>query len=421
MKAKATALVLLTVLGLSQPARAQEVLEQLGERLSFSLAGGRVGVQLGGSLELEGYSASDPVGDLVTGAADEFLNPRFTLYLDAQIGPRAYLFGHARVDRGFDVYTLNKHAQIRFDEYALRYALSKSAGGGLFLQAGRFATVVGNWTKRHAAWENPFITAPLPYDNLTGVWDVASVPNAEVLLAWAHVQPVGAAAAVLGDKHLRLPIVWGPAYGHGVALSGRAGRFDASIEIKATGLSARPERWSEAFGSGERPTVNARMGWRPNPLWDLGLSVSRGEYLDRAPHPRIPAGYSRHDYRETVIAHDLAFAWRHFQLWGEIYAARFDVPRLQALDTVAGYVEAKYRFTPTFSTAVRWNQQHFSTVSDPAGAAVRWGRQVWRLDVAPAWRFTSNTQFKLQFSLRHERPAREELTRLLAAQLAVRF
>jgi hypothetical protein len=156
-------------------------------------------------------------------------------------------------------------------------------------------------------------------------------------------------------------------------------------------------------------------------MWNLGLSISEGEYLDRSPHDRIPAGFSRHDYRETVIAQDLAFAWRHFQLWAEVYAARFRVPLMKDLDTVAGYVEAKYRFSPRFSTAVRWNQQYFGTVTNAAARTVHWGRQVWRLDVAPAWRFTSNTQLKLQFSVRHESPAREDLTRLLGVQLNVRF
>jgi hypothetical protein len=412
-------LVVALALVLTLPA--QEVLERLGERLNFSLADGALRVRVSGSAELEGYAASDPVGDLVSGDEDRFFIPRLTLYLDAQFGRRGYFFAQGRVDRGFDVYTEDASTTARFDEYALRFELSEPGTGRLFLQAGRFATVVGNWTRRHPAWENPFITAPLPYDNLTAIWDVAPVPNADVLLTWAHVRPVGNAAAVLDDKHLRLPIVWGPAYGQGVALAGRWGRLDYAGEIKATNLSARPDRWDEGFGGVERPTVSARVGWRPDPAWNLGLSFSRGEYLDRSLHTRIPAGFDRHDYRETVIAQDLSFAWRHFQLWGEVYAARFAAPRVGNLDTVAGYVEAKYRFTPRFSAAVRWNQQFFGRVTDAAGESVRWGRETWRLDVAPAWRLTPQTQFKLQYSLRHEQPARERLTELFAAQLTVRF
>ncbi|HEX2860203.1 MAG TPA: hypothetical protein VHN79_01130 [Lacunisphaera sp.] len=400
---------------------AQEVLERLGERLNFSVADGRVRLRVSGSLELEGYAFSDPVADLVSGERDVFFNPRLTVYLDVQVGSRGYVFGQVRADRGFDAYTAEKKSELRFDEYAVRYELSEEGSGRLFLQAGRFATVAGNWTKRHAAWENPFITAPIPYDNLTAVWDVRPAPAADVLLEWAHVRPVGSAAAVLADKDLRLPIVWGPAYSHGIALAGRWGRLDYAGEIKATGLSSRPSRWDEGFGGGERPTVTARVGWRPDAAWNLGVSVSRGEYLDRAAPARIPAGYDRHDYRQTVIAQDLSFAWRHFQLWAEWFAARFTAPGVGNLATVAGYVETKYRFTPRFSLALRWNQQFFGHATDVAGRSTRWGRETWRLDLAPAWRLTPQMFVKLQYSVRREAPARERLTDALAVQFGLRF
>jgi hypothetical protein len=406
-------------LGLALPA--QEALERFGERLNFSLADGGLRVRVSGSLELEGYMFSDPVADLVSGEAESFSNPRLTLFLDAQAGARAYLFAQVRGDRGFDAYAVEKKTEVRVDEYAVRYELSEPGTGRLFLQAGKFATVVGSWTKRHAAWENPFITAPMPYDNLTAVWDVAPVPSVNVLLSWAHVQPVGSATAVLADKNLRLPVVWGPAYGQGVALAGRWGRLDYAGEIKGTGLSARPERWDQAVGRIERPTISARVGWRPDPAWNLGFSASSGEYLDRSSHPRIPSGYNRHDYRETVFAHDLSFAWRHFQLWAELYAARFEAPGVGNLDTLAGYVETKYRFTPVFSLALRWNQQFFGHVTTADGQTSRWGRQTWRIDVAPAWRITPQTQLKLQYSLRHEQPARERFTEALSVQLSMRF
>lgn len=400
---------------------AQEALERLGERLNFGFANGALRVRLSGSFELEAHSSSETTADLVSGGDDTLLNPRFTLYLDAQAGTRGYIFAQGRVDRGFDVYAPQEKTEARFDEYALRVELSEPGTGRLFAQAGKFATAVGNWTKRHAAWDNPFITAPLPYDNLTAMWDVAPPPSTEVLLAWAHVRPAGAAEAVLADKRQRLPVIWGPAYGQGMALAGQWGRFDYTAELKSVGLSSRPERWDERFGDTERPTASVRLGWQPNPMWILGLSASRGEYLDRTTHPRIPVGFTRHDYRETLVAHDLSFAWRHFQLWAEVMAARFETPRLGSFDTLAWYTEAKYRFTPRFSAAMRWGQQHFDRVATTTGDRVQWGRQTWRFEVAPAWRFTAQMQFKLQFGLHHEAPAQEDVVQSIAGQFNVRF
>lgn len=400
---------------------AQEVLERLSDRLKFSLAGGRAQVNLGGSLELEGYAITDPVADLVSGGDDVFFIPRFTLNLDAQVGPRGYFFAQARVDRGFDVYYPEKKTEARLDEYALRWELSAPGTGRLLLQAGRFATVVGNWIQRYAAWDNPFVTAPLPYDNLTGVWDVAPAPSVAVLLAWAHVNPVGNARAVLADKKYRLPVIWGPAYAHGLAVAGKLGRLEYAGELKAVGLSSRPERWAEGFSSAERPTLSARLGWRPSQSWKLGFSASSGEYLDRSAHPQIPAGFDRHDYRQVMLAHDLNYAWHHFQFWGEVFAARFKIPLVANVDTVAYYLEAKYRFTPQFSGAIRWNQQWFDDVTNRAGQTLGAGRQTWRIDVVPTYRLTTQMQLKLQYSLRHDRPAREPRTQSLSAQLTIRF
>jgi hypothetical protein len=400
---------------------AQECLERLSQRLNYRTAGGRVQLRLSGSLELEGYAISDPVADLVSGDADNFFNPRFTLFLDAQLGERGYLFAQGRIDRGFDAYYPEKETEARFDEYALRWELSEPGTGRLFLQAGRFATVMGNWMPRHGAWDNPFVTAPLPYGNLTGVWDVAPVPSVEVLLAWAHVNPVGSAREVLANKEFRLPVIWGPAYAHGVAVAGKWGRLEYTGEIKAVGVSARPERWDEGFSGTERPTLSARVGWRPSASWNLGFSASRGEYLDRSGHRQIPAGFDRHDYQEIVLAHDLSYAWHHFQFWGEIYAARFKIPRIADLDTVAYYLEAKYRFTPQFSGAIRWNQQWFDDVTNRTGRTFGAGRQTWRIDVAPTYRMTTQMQLKLQYSLQRDRPAREDYTQSLSAQLTIRF
>ena len=411
---------IMLALGVASPA--QEAIERLADRLNGRSANGRVQVRLSGSVELEGYAVSDPVADLVSGAAESFFTPRINLYLDAQLGTRGYFFAQGRVDRGFDAYYADKQTEARLDEYALRLELAEPGSGRLFLQAGKFATVVGNWTKRHGAWDNPFITAPLPYENLTGVWDVVPVPATDVLLGWAHVSPVGSAQAVLADKQFRLPVIWGPAYAQGVALAGKWGRFEYAGELKAVGLSARPDRWDEGFSPVERPTLSARLGWRPGPSWNLGFSASTGEYLDRSDHAaRIPAGLSRHDYRQTLLAQDVSYAWHHFQFWGEVYAARFEVPRVANVDTLAYYLEAKYRFTPRFSGAVRWNQQWFGDVTNLAGASLPAGRQTWRFDVAPTCRLTTQLQLKLQYSLQHDRPSQENYTQSLSAQFTVRF
>ena len=90
-------------------------------------------------------------------------------------------------------------------------------------------------------------------------------------------------------------------------------------------------------------------------------------------------------------------------------------------ETTAYYFEAKYKFTPQFSGALRWNQQLYGSVPEGAGGRVRWGRNVWRIDIAPSYRFTPHIQFKLQYSLQNEDTGQRDYSNQLAAQFVMRF
>ena len=120
------------------------------------------------------------------------------------------------------------------------------------------------------------------------------------------------------------------------------------------------------------------------------------------------------------MAQDTGFAWHHLQVWAEIYASRFEIPNVGDADTVAYYAEAKYKFTPRLFTALRWNQQVFGNISH-RGVPTRWGRDVWRVDAAPGFRFTPHIQLKFQLSLQHGDTGARAYSRALATQLTVRF
>jgi len=122
-----------------------------------------------------------------------------------------------------------------------------------------------------------------------------------------------------------------------------------------------------------------------------------------------------------VLGGDAGFAWRHWQVWAEAYRARFAIPLVGNADTVAGYVEMKYKFTPQFFAALRWNQQFFDRIARASGQSVAWGRNIRRIDVAPAYRLTPHVQLKLQYSLQHEDGGPDSLRQLIAGQCTVRF
>ena len=385
---------------------AEDFLDRVDEALTFSAFHDKLRARLSGLMDLEGYYFQQPAPGLIDASGDSLFNPRLALFLDAQLGSHVYGFAQARLDRGFD--PSDGDAQVRLDEYALRGTPWND--GRFNVQAGKFATVVGNWKERHLSWENPLVTAPLPYENLTAIDDKE-----------APASPAEFLSQSLDEKYEHNPVIWGPSYTTGASMAGRLGKFDYAAEVKNASLSSRPESWSATAIGFEYPSFSGRVGFRPNPMWNFGFSASTGPYFRPEAQPTLPSGHSVGDYSEYVLGQDIRFAWHHWQLWAEVYEARFEVPRVGNADTLAYYLEAKYKFTPQLFGALRWNQQLFATVPDGQGGRAPWGHNLWRIDSALGYRFTAHTQLKLQYSLQHEDSGPRDVSNLIAAQFTLRF
>src|SRR6267154_2912115 len=144
-----------------------DLLDRVDAVLSMAAFQDNVRLRLSGTIDLEFYHFEQPAPGLIDSNIDNLFNPRLTLFLDAQLGSQIYFFAQSRLDRGFD--PAARGAQVRLDEYELRFTPWND--GRFNLQVGKFATVVGNRVPRHLSWENPFINAPLVYENITAVGD----------------------------------------------------------------------------------------------------------------------------------------------------------------------------------------------------------------------------------------------------------
>jgi hypothetical protein len=385
---------------------AEDFLDQVDDALTLNAFHGDVRAKLSGLLDLEVFRLDLPPPGLIETNHRFLANPRLSLFLDAQIGPHVYLFVQSRVDRDFDPH--DQEVRIRLDEYALR--INPWEADCFDLQVGKFATVVGNFVQRHLSWENPFITAPLPYENLTAVSDTQT--------------PSGLRDFVSGfvfDEDENIPLIWGPSYATGGSVAGKVGKFSYAAEIKNSALGSRPKSWSATEIGFENPTLSGRIGFQPNPAWNFGVSASDGPYFRPEAAATLPPGRSIGDYHEILLGQDISYALHHLQLWAEFYEVRFQVPRIGNADTFAYYLEGKYKFTPQLFGAMRWNQQLFGTVSDSTGGSARWGHDLWRIDTSLGYRFTAHTQLKLQYSFQDENSDSRDLVHTLAAQFTLRF
>src|SRR5438445_974694 len=380
-----------------------DFLDRLDTALTISAFHDNLRARLSGTLDLEIYHFEQPAPGLIDSSIDTFFNPRLTLFLDTQIGSQIYFFAQSRLDRGFD--PSDHGAQVRVDEYALR--VTPWDDGRLTAQIGKFATVVGNWVPRHLSWENPFINAPLVYENVTAIRDKAA-PYSPLNFIYGPYYY---------EKYVFDPVIWGPSYASGISISGRLDRFDYAAEMKNASLSSRPESWNVTEMGFDQPTFNARLGFRPDQAWNFGLSASDGAYFRSEAEQTLPRGRDIDDYRELVLGQDVSFALHHLQVWAEFYEARFEVPRVGDADTFAYYFEAKYKFTPQIFGAVRWNQQVFGKIDNDK----RWGNDLGKIDIAATYRFTPHAQLNLQYSFQQETAGPRDDNHLLAAQFTVRF
>ena len=384
-----------------------ELIDQVDSQLTFSSPDYDLRARVSGTLDNEFYHFNQPSPGLIDARSDNLFNPRLTLFLDGQLGSKIYFFAQSRLDRGFD--PTDQGAQIRADEYAIR--VTPWEDGRFNIQVGKFATVVGNWVSRHLSWDNPFVNAPLVYENVTGISDkVPPVSKRDFLTGFNPI-----------EKYEYNPVIWGPSYTSGISVSGRVEQFDYAVEMKNASLSSRPSSWNITTDGFDRPALDGRIGFRPAEPWNFGLSAAGGWYSLTQAEPTLPLGRDIYDYHQFLIGQDASFAWHHLQLWAECYEARFEVPHAGNADTLAYYLEAKYKFTPQLFGALRWNQQIFNTIDTGHNSSGHWSPDLVRLDLAAGYRFTAHTQLKLQYSFQQETSGAADHTHLFAAQFTVRF
>lgn len=381
-------------------ASGEGVLDSLDEALSISNADQTLRADLSFLADLELYVPETPAPGMIFSNEDAFVNPRLAVFLDIEATPYLQLHAQMRVDRGFDPGSV-PDGDVRLDEYYLR--LRPLGDDRLSIQVGKFATVFGNWVPRHLSWDNPFVTAPLPYEDVLGMTDRSVPPTPTAFLNRQNIP----------DKKADwVPLIWGPSYASGASVSGRIDWFDYAVEIKNASISSRPDAWDLGNVSLDHPTVTARLGARPSPEWAFGTSFSHGSYL---------LTEANQSADQTTWGLDASYQHHHWQLWGELMYSSFEVPNVGDAECVFYYLEAKYKITAQLFAALRWNQSFFGDVPNGLGGSAEWDRDAWRADLSLGWRISRHVQAKIQYSVGDKAGRDAEGDQLLATQLTVRF
>lgn len=388
---------------------AADPLETMDEALQWTSPAGDVAIELNGLLDLEVHYLDQTPPGLLFGTDDFLVSPRFSAFLEGRIGKRWSALAQLRADRGFDP-GASPDGAVRLDEYWLRCRLFDA--GQLNLQFGKSATLFGNWVQRHDSWHNPFINAPVAYEAVTTVGDLSAPASVDAFLARRDLPD---------RKDAWLPIVWGPSYATGASVFGQTKSWDYGVEIKNASLSSRPSVWDATQLSWEYPTVTARLGHRPNADWAVGTSWSHGAYLLPEAESSMPPDTTLGDFMQSTVGVDVRFARRHWEIWAEAMATRFEVPRAGEVEVLSYYIEARRKITPNLAAAVRWNQQFHDEIASAGGTSVRWDHDLWRAEVAATYRWTRYVQTKLQYGYTHLQGPIQQGEQYAGVQLTLRF
>lgn len=386
---------------------AQEWLDRIDDSLFIQSRDGNFRLDVSGLADLETYYIDELPPGLIFTDDEWFFNPRLSLFVDARLGDHLYGMVQVRFDRGFDP-AVEPDGDARFDEYLLRYTPFDNPT--LNIQAGKFATVLGNWVARHDSWNNPFINAPAPYEHVMVVSDTTA----------ARLPGFLNRKNLPDNKVTWNSMFWGPVYATGASVFGMIERFEYAFEIKNAALSSRPPDWEYHPRRLDHPNFGGRIGYRPNAAWNVGANASYGPYL-REVATGLAAGESPSDYTQLTVGPDVSFAWRHWQFWAEAYASRFEVPYVGEVETVAYYLETKYKITESLFAGVRWNQQLFEDIPNVSGGEEPWDRDFWRTDFSIGYRFNRHWQAKLQYSYSHLKGQLQQGEQSVAAQLTLKF
>ena len=386
-----------------------DILREVDERLYVESSDGFYRADLSGLLDLEGYYYDGRPPGLIHPDDSYLFNPRLSLFLDSVVGDHVYAFAQVRLDRGFDPGYFDE-AELRLDEYLIRY--SPFDEGQLHFQVGKFATFFGDYVPRHLSWDNPFVTGPLVYENITNVADVRTSNSPSDFLNRRY--------RALGDnKKLWVPAIWGPVYNSGIAMFGTLESFDYAVEFKNSALSSRPHDWSWTSRGWEDPSYAARIAYSPSAAWYVGTSAAYGAYLNE--DLVIPGGADPGDFDQLTWGMDAGYIHGHWQLRGEAVATRFEIPNVGNVEILGYHVEARRKWNARLFTAVRWNQQFFDEILDNAGQPMRWDSNAWRTDVAAGYRIHSHVQLKFQYSYLHQNNDLQKCENLAALQMTLKF
>ena len=155
------------------------------------------------------------------------------------------------------------------------------------------------------------------------------------------------------------PDMYPTQYPWGVVASGALGRVDYRAGVVS--LPLVNVRYTPPPGLQARPVVG--LGISAGPEFRLGVSATRGSYLNSSLAPQLPAGTAWDSYAQTVISTDARYSAGYFEARAEAAWSRYEVPTVATAVTGFGwYGEVRGTISPRLFVAVRYENYDYPFV-----------------------------------------------------------
>ncbi len=300
----------------------------------------------------------------------------FRMGVSAEVRANDYVqvLGEIRLDQG-----------RVFEAYGLFLRIRPWPNRRFDLQAGRIPPTFGAMTRSAYGSGNMLVGQPLAYQYLTSIRADALPATADDLLrmrgrGWRSNFPIGNVAPGPG-----LPMVNTSRWDTGVQAHGVTGMFEWTGAVTVGSLSDPRLRDNN---SGRQ--VAGRLVTRPSPAVAVGVSASRGSWLDRA----FDAQATERPL-QTAFGGDAEFSAGRVLVRGEAIRSSWTMPAISTpaidrpLAATSVLIEGRYRFAPGAYVAARGDRIDFSTIVGSRGYAT-WDADTWRIEVGGGFSLTRN-------------------------------
>lgn len=337
-------------------------------------------------------------------------NVRLGVSVELRANDRLQVLGEVRLDQGrvLEAYGLfvrvRPWPRRRFD-----------------VQAGRIPPTFGAMSRTAYGSSNLLIGQPLAYQYLTSLRpDALPATTADLLRmrgrGWLSSFPIGHTTAAPG-----LPLVNTSRWDTGVQAHGATNRIEWTGSISAGSLS--DPRFRDNNGGRQ---VAGRLVARPSPALALGVSASRGAWLNRSIDDARMAPDAGDRAHQVAFGGDVEFSAGPLLLRSEGIRSMWRLPSIptlrldEPLVATSMLIEGRYKVAPGLYLAARGDRLDFSRIPSAAGWQT-WDAVTWRVEAGAGYSITRNIQLKGSWQRNHRDGGRVRRDALVTGQVLYWF